>query len=40
MAQAVAEKHRDEEYASLTSVEEVISLARSYARTGKTHRQH
>ncbi len=33
MAQAVAEKHRDERYAGLTSVEEVIVLPTEFARS-------
>jgi len=33
MAQAVAEKHRDEQYANLTSVEEVIALPTEFARS-------
>jgi hypothetical protein len=33
MAQAVAEKHRDEQYTSLTSVEEVIALPTEFARS-------
>ena len=33
MAQAVAEKHRDEQYASLTSVEEVIALPTEFAHS-------